>query len=197
MRADEYDLEMVNVDDVPAYSSDEDDEYDTTDREYGEGSSHHRQSMKRRPPASATKSNSSVAKTDFFRKSIRRQNICFGSSVLLLVGVFIAAYSYMDLSFSPTNVGIFGDEVAMKGSSGEVGLDADNAETQQIIDEEIIELEETGHWGDNANAKTSKLDEVIFDKAKIGEHKWVEESNWWKDNIGNMDVSVCTVCCII
>ena len=190
MRAEEYDLEMVNVDDVPTYSSDEDDEYDTTDSEYGEGSSHRGQSMKRRP-GSAAKSNSSVAKTDFFRKSIRRQNICFGSSVLLLVGVFIAAYSYMDLSFSPANVGIFGDEIAMKGSSGEVGLDADNAETQQIIDEEIIELEETGHWGDNANAKTSKLDGVIFDKAKIGEHKWVEESNWWKDNIGNMDVSVC------
>lgn len=189
MRAEEYDLEMVNVDDVPTYSSDEDDEYDTTDSEYGEGSSHH-QSMKQRP-GSAAKSNSSVAKPDFFRKSIRRQNICFGSSILLLVGVFIAAYSYMDLSFSPANVGIFGDEIAMKGSSGEVGLDADNAETQQIIDEEIIELEETGHWGDNANAKTSKLDGVIFDKAKIGEHKWVEESNWWKDNIGNMDVSVC------
>ena len=186
MRADEYDLEMVNVDE---YSSDEDYEYDTTDSEYGEGSSHD-QSIKRRP---AAKSNSSVAKTDFFKKSIRRQNICFGSSVLLLVGVFIAAYSYMDLSFSPANVGIFGDEVAMKGSSGEVGLDADNAETQQIIDEEIIELEETGHWGDNANAKTSKLDGVIFDKAKIGEHKWVEESNWWKDNIGNMDVSVCCI----
>lgn len=189
MRADEYDLEMVDMDE---FSSDEDGEYDTTDSEYGEGSSHHEQSIKRRP--AAAKSNSSAAKTDFFRKNIRRQNICFGSSVLLLVGVFIAAYSYMDLSFSPANVGIFGDEVAMKGSSGEVGLDAHNAETQQIIDEEIIELEETGHWGDNANAKTSKLDGVIFDKAKIGEHKWVEESNWWKDNIGNMDVSVCSVC---
>ena len=185
--SDEYDLEMVNVP-TDEFSSDDEDEYDTTDSEYGEGSLHE-QTMTQRSAATA-KSDSSAEKNGFYKKSIRRQNICFGSSVFLLVGLFIAAYSYMDLSFSPANVGIFGDEIAMKGASGEVGLDADNAETQAIIDEEIIELEETGKWGDNAKEKKTKLDEVIFDKSKIGEHKWVEESDWWKNNIGNMDVSV-------
>jgi len=178
----EYDLEMVDVED-PAYSSDEDD-FDTTDSEYGEDSLHERTLT----PNTVT-DNSSAAKAGFYRTSMHRQNICFGSTVFLVVGMFIAAYFYMDISFSPSNVGIFGDELAMKGASGEVGLDADNAETQEIIDEEIIELEETGHWGENGKEVRSKIDDLIFDKDKIGEHKWVEESDWWKNNIGNMDIS--------
>ncbi|KAK1739185.1 glutaminyl-peptide cyclotransferase [Skeletonema marinoi] len=178
----EYDLEMVDVED-PAYSSDEDD-FDTTDSEYGEDSLHERTLT----PNTVT-DNSSAAKAGFYRTSMQRQNICFGSTVFLVVGMFIAAYFYMDISFSPSNVGIFGDELAMKGASGEVGLDADNAETQEIIDEEIIELEETGHWGENGKEVRSKIDDLIFDKDKIGEHKWVEENDWWKNNIGNMDIS--------
>eukprot|EP00986_Skeletonema_menzelii_P003211 scaffold967_cov148-Skeletonema_menzelii.AAC.5 len=186
----EYDLEMVDVED-PVYSSGDED-FDTTDSEYGEADSQHERTL---TPNIVT-ANSSAAKADFYRTSMRRQNICFGSTVFLVVGMFIAAYFYMDISFSPSNVGIFGDELAMKGASGEVGLDADNAETQQIIDEEIIELEETGQWGENAKEVRSKIDDIIFDKDRIGEHEWVEDSNWWKDNIGNMDVSVqyCTTC---
>ncbi len=181
--SDQYDLEMVNVE-VPAYSSDDEDEFDTTDSEYGEDSLHERAIT-----PNNTMNTKSLSKSDFYKKSMRRQNICFGSSVFALVGMFIAAYFYMDISFSPADVGIFGDEIAMKGASGEVGLDADNAETQAIIDEEIIALEETGHWGENAKEKRSKIEDIIFDKDKIGEHKWVEDSDWWKNNIGNMDVS--------
>jgi len=185
--SDQYDLEMVNVE-IPAYSSDDEDEFDTTDSEYGEDSL---QERKITPKTITAAKSSSTAKSDFYKKSLRRQNICFGSSVFALVGMFIAAYFYMDISFSPAEVGIFGDEIAMKGASGEVGLDADNAETQQIIDEEIIALEETGNWGEKAKDKRSKIEDIIFDKDRIGEHKWVEDSDWWKNNIGNMDVSLC------
>ena len=181
-----YDLEMIDVvDDSPS------DEFDPTDvdSEYGEVE----QTLK---PKIVTAANKSYATNinDFYKISIRRQNICFGSSVFFMVGMFIAAYFYMGVSFSPANVGIFGDELSMKGAAGEVGLDADNAETQEIIDEEIIELEETGNWGDNAKEKKSNLDGIIFDKSKIGEHNWVEQSDWWKKNMGNMDVSVQNVC---
>ncbi len=180
--SDEYDLEMIDVEDAAEYSSDDD--FDTTDSEYGEDSLHERTLT----PTTVT-ANSSAAGADFYRTSMKRQNICFGSTVFLVVGMFIAAYFYMDISFSPSNVGIFGDEKSMKGASGEVGLDADNAETQEIIDEEIIELEETGKWGDNAKEVRSKIDEIIFDTDRVGEHKWVEDSDWWKNNSGNLDVS--------
>ena len=130
--SDQYDLEMVEN---PAYSSDEDEfNMSTTDSEYGEEILHEQTIT---PKAVTAKS--SAANNDFYMKSMRRQNICFGSSVFLLAGMFIAAYFYSDISFTPANAGIFGDETAMKGVSGEVGLDADNAETQEIIDEEIIE----------------------------------------------------------
>lgn len=186
--SDQYDLEMVEN---PAYSSDEDEfNMSTTDSEYGEEILHEQTIT----PKTVT-AKSSAANNDFYMKSMRRQNICFGSSVFLLAGMFIAAYFYSDISFTPANAGIFGDETAMKGVSGEVGLDADNAETQEIIDEEIIELEETGHWGEKAKEKRSKIDDIIFDKNKIGEHNWVEDSDWWKKNLGNMDVSVqCLLC---
>eukprot|EP00574_Skeletonema_japonicum_P002137 CAMPEP_0201718952 /NCGR_PEP_ID=MMETSP0593-20130828/4329_1 /ASSEMBLY_ACC=CAM_ASM_000672 /TAXON_ID=267983 /ORGANISM="Skeletonema japonicum, Strain CCMP2506" /LENGTH=674 /DNA_ID=CAMNT_0048209339 /DNA_START=123 /DNA_END=2147 /DNA_ORIENTATION=- len=180
--SDEYDLEMIDVEDAAEYSSDEG--FDTTDSEYGEDSLHERTLT-----PTTVSANSSAAGADFYRTSMKRQNICFGSTVFLVVGVFIAAYFYMDISFSPSNVGMFGDEKSMKGASGEVGLDADNAETQEIIDEEIIELEETGKWGENAKEVRSKIDDIIFDTDRIGEHKWVEDGNWWKDNSGNMDTS--------
>jgi len=50
-------------------------------------------------------------------------------------------------------------------------------------------LEETGNWGEKAKEKRSKIEDIIFDKDRIGEHKWVEDSDWWKNNIGNMDIS--------
>lgn len=181
---DQYDLEMVDVED----SSDEDEFDTTTDSEYGEDSLHEQTLT----PNTVT-ANSPMAKADFYRTSMKRQNICFGTSVFVVVGMFIAAYFYMGIDFSPSNAGIFGDEQAMKGAAGEVGLDADNAETQQIIDQEITELQETGHWGENAKKKRNKIDDIIFDKDRIGEHEWVQDSNWWKNNMGNMDVSVFNV----
>jgi hypothetical protein len=54
---------------------------------------------------------------DFYRASIRRQNCCFGSSMVTLAGLFVAAYFVMGLSFTPSNIGIFGDESTMKGTS--------------------------------------------------------------------------------
>mmetsp|Transcript_12146 Transcript_12146/g.17469 ORF Transcript_12146/g.17469 Transcript_12146/m.17469 type:complete len:743 (+) Transcript_12146:122-2350(+) len=188
--SDEYDLEMIAVEDEAySYNSDDfDTSLDTTDSEYGEDSLHER-TLTPTTVTSDSSAGASAARADFYRTSMKRQNICFGSTVFLVVGMFIAAYFYMDISFSPSNVGIFGDEKAMKGNSGEVGLDADNAETQEIIDEEIIELEETGKWGDNAKEVRSKIDDIIFDTDRVGEHKWVENGDWWKNNLGNMDTS--------
>ena len=180
-------IEMVDVED-PDYSSDDENVFDTIDSEYGEDSMHEQTLT----PNIVT-SKSFVAKSDFYRTSMKRQNICFGTSVFAVVGMFIAAYFYMDISFSPSNAGIFGDEKAMKGAAGEVGLDADNAETQQIIDQEIIELEETGHWGENAKDMRTKIDDIIFDKDRIGEHEWVTDSDWWKKNMENMNVSVLAI----
>ena len=54
-----------------------------------------------------------------YRKSVMRQNRLFGVSVFVLAGMFVAAYFMMGLSFSPSNIGIFGDESSMRGGSGE------------------------------------------------------------------------------
>ena len=87
-----------------------------------------------------------------------------------------------------------------------MGLDADNAETQEIVDEEIIQTEEAGHWGDigdGANSKAAKrakehdrfsdmLGQEKFGRDKVGMNKWVENKDWWKENSQNMDESQMT-----
>lgn len=55
-----------------------------------------------------------------YRTSVRRQNCFFGISVLSLTMAFIATYLLMGLSFTPANIGIFGDESSRKGGSGKV-----------------------------------------------------------------------------
>ena len=87
--------------------------------------------------------NNSFYDAEGYRASIRRQNRFVGASILVIAGIFFAAYVIMGLSFTPSNIGIFGDESSMKGGSGEVGLDADNGVTQSIVDEEVIGLEKS------------------------------------------------------
>jgi hypothetical protein len=55
----------------------------------------------------------------YYKKYVRRQNFFFGISLMHIVAAFIAAYFLMDMSFTRSNIGIFGDEVQMEGSSGE------------------------------------------------------------------------------
>lgn len=58
----------------------------------------------------------------FYRKSVRRQNCFFGISLVHIVAAFIGAYFLMGMSFTRSNIAIFGDEVSMEGSSGECVL---------------------------------------------------------------------------
>ena len=74
-------------------------------------------------PQTITKSNISKAddhSNDFYKTTVRRQNCCFGLSMISFAGLFIAAYFYMGMSFTPSNIGIFGDESSMKGGSGKI-----------------------------------------------------------------------------
>lgn len=74
-------------------------------------------------PRTITKSNISKAdgnSDDFYKTTVRRQNCCFGLSMISFAGLFIAAYFYMGMSFTPSNIGIFGDESSMKGGSGKI-----------------------------------------------------------------------------
>jgi len=187
---DDYSMEMAVV-----ATNSSDDEYSVEmieqtgsdlDSEYGE------QTL---TPRTVTK-NSSVANNDFYHKSVRRQNCCFGASMLTFVGAFVAAYFLMGVSFSPSNIGIFGDESSMKGGSGEVGLDAANAETQEIVDEEVIELEEAGNWGNHGRTKAGKRDSKTKDRIKelighnkVGKNNWVENKDWWQKHAPDMDTS--------
>lgn len=87
-----------------------------------------------------------------------------------------------------------------------MGLDADNAETQEIIDEEIIAVEEELDFGemghDSAAEKRAKAHEKMKDilgnvgggigkgiGGGIGKHDWVENKDWWAKNAPNMDTS--------
>lgn len=80
------------------------------DSEYGE------QTLEPQTVTSSTKS--SIKNNDFYyKKSVRQQNCCFGLGMISFAGLFIAAYFFMGLSFTPANIGIFGDESAMKGGS--------------------------------------------------------------------------------
>ena len=108
---DVYKMEMTEVSVHSSSSSEYSVEIeDDMDSEYGE------QTIT--PQTITTKSNN-----DFeYRASVRRQNCCFGLSMISFAGLFIAAYFLMGLSFSPSNIGMFGDESAMKGGSGKTLL---------------------------------------------------------------------------
>ncbi len=76
--------------------------------------------------------------------------------------------------------------------TGEVGLDADNAETQSIVDSEVIEMEESGNWGEMGNSKAAKKAkgmDLIKNHEMVGKHNWFEDKDWWKKHALDMDVS--------
>jgi len=76
-------------------------------------------------------------------------------------------------------------------STGEVGIDASNAEVQEIIDEEIVALEEAGHWGDNAKKiePNQRWADLITHHDKIGMNNWTENKQWWRENHDHLDES--------
>jgi hypothetical protein len=195
-------------------------------------------------PRTVTKDNA----PSIYRESVTRQNRLFGVGVFALAGLFVAAYVLMGLSFSPSNIGIFGDESSMRGGSGErtidvdpvvrffspdvaspscvgycrefrsglmpasctaclfrsvplcaktgeVGLDADNAETQSMVDSEVIEMEESEHWGEMGDAKAAKKAKAmdsIRNHDEVGKHNWVEDKDWWEEFAPDMDPSKMT-----
>ncbi|KAL9187792.1 hypothetical protein ACHAXT_006170 [Thalassiosira profunda] len=175
---DDHDVEMVVVE---YSSSDEDSDSDSNvDSEYGEPGEH-----VVRPRVVTEKS--PVAKHEFYQAAVRRQNCFFGLSMVTVAGLFLAAYFFMGLSFTPSNIGIFGDESALKGGAGEVGLDADNSQTEEIVDEEVVAMEESGSKAAK-RAKREKEFPHIHDKVGQGK-EWVENKNWWKKHAEEMDTS--------
>jgi len=52
--------------------------------------------------------NNSFYDAEGYRASIRRQNRFVSATMLVIAGMFIAAYFIMGLSFTPSNIGIFG-----------------------------------------------------------------------------------------
>ena len=181
----------VSADSDGGFSADE------IDSEYGE------QVLKPRSAASRVPSNN---ETYSYKSEVRKQNCFFGSSMISVAGLLIAAYFLMGLSFTPANIGIFGDETNMKGSSGEVGLEAANAEMQGIVDKEIMEAEQAGiidEDGENGGIadtvkrakdkvkKTNKAAErfknLIDNKNEVGENDWVEKKDWWKIHDSDFD----------
>lgn len=111
---DEY---IVDLDeDRSNNDNDDDDEFSSS--ENGNGGSRFQSlstpsKLKRTLPTTSSTTNSFE-----YRTSVRRQNCFFGVSVLSLTMAFIAAYLLMGLSFTPSNIGIFGDESTRKGGSG-------------------------------------------------------------------------------
>ena len=181
----------VSADSDGGFSADE------IDSEYGE------QVLKPRSAASRVPSNN---ETYNYKSEVRKQNCFFGSSMISVAGLLIAAYFLMGLSFTPANIGIFGDETNMKGSSGEVGLEAANAEMQEIVDEEIMEAEQAGIIDEDGEKggiadivkrakdkvkKTNKAAErfknLIDNKNEVGENDWVEKKDWWKIHDSDFD----------
>lgn len=89
---------------------------DELDSEYGDG-----EQAEQVLNVSAESRAPSTSNNEFYnyKSEVRKQNCLFGSSVMSVAGLLIAAYFLMGLSFTPANIGIFGDETNMKGSSGE------------------------------------------------------------------------------
>jgi len=84
-----------------------------------------------------------------------------------------------------------------------VGLDADNAASQEIVDKEIVDLEKAGDFGeegskaDKRKKHKQKMKEMLEKeglgrKDGIGKHDWVENKNWWKKNAPDLDTSTMT-----
>jgi len=119
------DIEGMEMQEVSVHSSESDDEYSV---EIEEGSSsidlENEYGEQTITPRTVTKSNISKvdghSSNDFYKTTVRRQNCCFGLSMISFAGLFIAAYFYMGMSFTPSNIGIFGDESSMKGGTGKI-----------------------------------------------------------------------------
>ena len=172
---------------------------DELDSEYGDGE----QVLRPRSAESRVPSSNGFYN---YKSEVRKQNCFFGSSVISVAGLLIAAYFLMGLSFTPANIGIFGDETNMKGSSGEVGLEAANAEMQDIIDKEIIEAEEAGVIDEDGvivgdivkrakdkkkkrNKAAERFKHLIDSKQNsIGANDWVEKKDWWKIHDRDFDI---------
>ncbi len=82
--------------------------------------------------------------------------------------------------------------------TGEVGVDATNAQLQAVIDEEITELEQEGNFGEAAKSKkegpltseaNQKYKDMINNKDEVGKNEWVEDKNWWKENEQNIEAA--------
>ena len=176
---------------------------DELDSEYGDGE----QVLRPRSAESRVPSSNGFYN---YKSEVRKQNCFFGSSVISVAGLLIAAYFLMGLSFTPANIGIFGDETNMKGSSGEVGLEAANAEMQDIIDKEIIEAEEAGVIDEDGvivgdivkrakdkkkkrNKAAERFKHLIDSKQNsIGANDWVEKKIWF-ERLGCSDLVCYTV----
>jgi hypothetical protein len=60
------------------------------------------------------------------------------------------------------------------------------------VDSEVIEMEESEHWGEMGNtkaAKKAKAMDLIKNHDMVGKHNWVEDKDWWKKHAPDMDVS--------
>ena len=80
--------------------------------------------------------------------------------------------------------------------TGEVGLDADNAKSQEIVDEELIEIigydEESGDMGqiNNSNLPRDKItEEFHVGQDEVGKQPWVENKDWWRKHAPSLDTS--------
>ena len=63
---------------------------------------------------------------------------------------------------------------------------------QSIVDSEVIEMEESGNWGEMGNskaAKKAKVMDLIKNHKMVGKHNWVEDKDWWRKHALDMDVS--------
>lgn len=75
-----------------------------------------------------------------------------------------------------------------------MGLDADNAATQEIVDEEILEVEEEMADTKSAKkrakrAKREKRMKEFIGMDDVGKRGWVEDKGWWKEHAPEMDTS--------
>ncbi len=76
--------------------------------------------------------------------------------------------------------------------TGEVGLDADNAKSQEIVDEEVFEVEYSEEFGGltNTNLPREKItDEFHLGQDEVGKHPWVENKDWWKNHAPSLDTT--------
>ncbi len=73
-----------------------------------------------------------------------------------------------------------------------MGLDADNAKSQEIVDEEVFEVEYSEEFGDVTNTKLPRekiTDEFHLGQDEVGKHPWVENKDWWKKHAPSLDTT--------